>query len=79
MTAVYLVEYIWYDCYELLGCYASEEVAIAHAQDPITVKKYGTVSVIEVGVRTRKQFKPIHERQIELPVVGEKHGATTQS
>lgn len=65
-SVVYLVESWWYDSYDLLAAYDSEEVAIAHAADPKVVKGYGkTVRVREVGVRSRLQFKVPHERSVK--------------
>lgn len=66
-TKVYLVEYIWYDTYELLGVYNNEEAAIAHKHDENCIRQYGLadVHVTEVGVRSKKSLKEIHSRTIK--------------
>jgi hypothetical protein len=64
-SVVYLVEEWWYEVYHLLGVYDNEAAAIAHVEHPAFIKKYGKhISIREVGVRSRTQFKKVHEKGI---------------
>ena len=65
-TAVYIVEYVWYDCCRLLGVYNDGHTAVAFATHEQTVKEHGAKNIVvrELGVRTRLQFGKPHERVI---------------
>lgn len=73
MSTVYLIEsHFWGDT-TLLAAYDNIEAVVAHLDDPNHVREHGadseSVTVCELGVRSRKQLKPPHARSLSAAEV----------
>lgn len=65
-TFIYLVEHWWYSSYQLIAAYDTLEAAINHCNFQGVLDVFGkTLVVREIGLRSKLQYKKVHERYID--------------